>query len=125
MVETEIGLKLKRVRFDNGGKYIDGRFKEYCDANRIKMKKTILGISQQNGVVESMNKTINERTKSMRLYYGLPKVFWADAVNTTVYLINRGPSVPFEYRLPKEVWSEKRDKVSSFESFWLHFLCSC
>ncbi|RVX10708.1 Retrovirus-related Pol polyprotein from transposon TNT 1-94 [Vitis vinifera] len=58
---------------------------------------------QQNGVAERMNRTLNERARSMRLHVGLPKTFWADAVSTTAYLINRGPSVPMEFRLPEEV----------------------
>ena len=49
-VETETGLKLKRLRFDNGGEYIDGRFNKYCATNGIRMEKTILGTPQQNGV---------------------------------------------------------------------------
>ena len=60
----------------------------------------------------------------MRLHSGLPKMFWADAVNTTVYLINRGPSVPLEHRLPKEGLERKRGKFESFESFLLYFICS-
>ncbi|RVW63691.1 Retrovirus-related Pol polyprotein from transposon TNT 1-94 [Vitis vinifera] len=35
------------------------------------------------------------------------KTFWADAVSTAAYLINRGPSVPMEFKLPEEVWSGK------------------
>ena len=67
------------------------------------MEKTILRTPQQNGVPERMNRTLNERAKSTRLHAGLPKTFWADAVSTAVYLINRGPSVPMEFRLPEEV----------------------
>ena len=67
------------------------------------MEKTILRTPQQNGVPERMNRTLNERAKSTRLHAGLPKTFWADAVNTVAYLINRGPSVPMEFRLPEEV----------------------
>ena len=44
--------------------------------------RTILGKVKQNGVAERMNKTLNERTKSMKIHSGLPKTFWADAVNT-------------------------------------------
>ena len=55
------------------------------------MEKTILGTSQQNGVVELMNKTLNECARSMRLHVGLPKTFWVDAVSIAAYLINRGP----------------------------------
>ena len=52
------------------------------------MEKTILETPQQNGVVERMNRTFNERVRSMRLHAGLPKTFWADAISTAVYLIN-------------------------------------
>ena len=81
------------------------------------MKKTIPRTPQQNGVAEQMNKTINEHARSMRLHSGLPKAFWADAVNTVVYLINRCPSVPLEYRLPEEVWSGKEVKLAHLKVF--------
>ena len=70
MVEIVTSLKLKCLRFDKGGEYIDGGFKEYCAANEIKIEKTILGTPQQNGVVECMNRTINEHTRNMRLHFG-------------------------------------------------------
>ena len=52
------------------------------------MEKTILGTPQQNGVVKRMNKTLNERARSMRLHAGLLKTFWVNAVKTVAYLIN-------------------------------------
>jgi transposase InsO family protein len=91
------------LRSDNGGEYIDGGFKEYCDVNGIRMEKTVPGTPQQNDIAERMNRTINERARSMRLHSGLPHTFWAYAVHTAVYLINRGLSFPLEFRLPKEV----------------------
>ncbi|RVW68574.1 Retrovirus-related Pol polyprotein from transposon TNT 1-94 [Vitis vinifera] len=75
----------------------------FIDDSSRKMEKTIPGTSQQNGVAKRTNRTLNERARSMRLHVGLPKTFWADVVNTVVYLINRGPSVPMEFRLPEEV----------------------
>ena len=69
-----------------------------------------------------MNRTLNERARSMRLHAGLPKTFWADAISIATYLINRGPSIPIEFKLPKEVWSGKEAnffhlKVFPFKSF--------
>ena len=75
MIERETNLKVKCLRSDNGGKYIDGEFSEYCAAHGIRIEKTILGTPQQNGVVEHMNRTLNERAKSMRLHAGLSKTF--------------------------------------------------
>ena len=68
MVETKIGLKVKCLRSNNGGEYIDGGYNEYCVAYGFRMEKTIPGTPQQNGVAERMNRTLNE-------YAGLPKTF--------------------------------------------------
>ena len=54
-------------------------------------------------MAECMNKTLNECAKSKRLHVGLLKTFWADAVTTVVYLINQGPSITMEFRIPEEV----------------------
>ncbi|KAG6742202.1 hypothetical protein POTOM_055492 [Populus tomentosa] len=53
----------------------------------------------------------------MRLHSGLPQTFWADAVHTAVYLINRGPSVLLEFRLPEEVWRGKEVQLSHLKIF--------
>lgn len=103
MVETKTSQKLKCLRSDNGGEYIDGGFKKFCAANGIRMEKTIPGTPQQNGVAEHMNRTLNECARSMRLHAGLPKMFWDDAVSIAAYLINRGPFIPLHCRIPKEV----------------------
>ncbi|RVW53619.1 Retrovirus-related Pol polyprotein from transposon TNT 1-94 [Vitis vinifera] len=60
-----------------------------------------------------MNRTLNECARSMRLHVGLSKTFWADAISTAADLINQGPSVPMEFRLPEEVWSGKEVDLST------------
>ena len=107
MAENETGLKIKRVRSDNGGEYRDNRFREFCTNNGIKMEKTVPMTPQQNGVAERMNRTLNECARSMRIHACLPKMFWAEAVNTAAYLINHGPSIPLDGKIPEEVWSRK------------------
>ena len=59
----------------------------------------------------------NECARSMRLHAGLPKTFWAVAISTADYLINRGPSVPMEFKLPKEIWSSKEVNFSHLKVF--------
>ncbi|KAL5826235.1 hypothetical protein ACOSQ4_018032 [Xanthoceras sorbifolium] len=117
MVENETGLKIKRLRSDNGGEYRDSRFREFCSNSGIKMEKTVPMTPQQNGVAERMNRTLNERARSMRLHAGLPKMLWAEAVNTAAYLINRGPSVPLDGGIPEEIWSGKEVNISHLRVF--------
>ncbi|KAL5733206.1 hypothetical protein ACOSP7_032546 [Xanthoceras sorbifolium] len=72
MVENDTGLKIKRLRSDNGGEYKDSRFREFCANSGIKMEKTVPMTPLQNGVAERMNRTLNERARSMRIHAGLP-----------------------------------------------------
>ena len=39
MVENEMGLKVKRLKFDNGREYKHEKLKEFCTTNGIKLKK--------------------------------------------------------------------------------------
>ena len=117
MVETGTCLKVKCLRSDNGGEYIDGGFSEYCATQGIRMEKTIPRTPQQNGVAKHMNRTLNERARSMRLHAELPKTFWADVVDTAAYLINRGLSVPIEFKLLEKVWNGKEVKFSHLKIF--------
>ncbi|KAK0605685.1 hypothetical protein LWI29_029597 [Acer saccharum] len=80
MVENETGLKIKKLRSDNGGKYEDNEFKKFCYQSGIKLIRTVPGTPQQNGTAERMNRTLTERARSMGLQSGLPKQFWAEAV---------------------------------------------
>ncbi|KAE8685157.1 Expansin-A8 [Hibiscus syriacus] len=95
----------------------ESRFRDFCANNGIKMEKTVPITPQQNGVAERMNRTLNERARSMRIHAGLPKFLWAEAINTAAYLINRGPSVPLDGGIPEEAWSKKEINLSYLRVF--------
>ena len=67
-------MKIKTLQSDNEGEYVNVEFQRYCDEKGIKMR-TVLGNPKQNGVAERMNRTLNERVRSMRLHAGLPQMF--------------------------------------------------
>ena len=56
--------------------------------------------TELNGLAERMNRTIMERVRSMLALAKLPKKFWAEALSTATYVINRSPSVPLEGDMP-------------------------
>ena len=53
----------------------------------------------------------------MRLYARLPLQFWADVVDTVVYLINRGPSSSLDGGVPEEAWIGKKVNYSFLKPF--------
>jgi hypothetical protein len=64
-----------------------------------------------------MNRTLNERTRIIRLHADLSKMFWAEAINTAAYLINRSPSVALEFELSEGKWSGKKVSLSHLKTF--------
>jgi hypothetical protein len=117
LVENETGKSLKCLRSDNGGEYCSKEFDDYCSYHGIRREKTVPRTPQENGVSERMNRTIMERARSMRLHAGLPLQFWADVVDTVVYLINRGPSSSLDGRIPEEEWTGKKVNYSFLKTF--------
>ena len=116
-VENQTGLKVKCLRYDNGGEYDKSEFEAFCAAEGIRLMRTVPGKARQNEIAERMNRTLNERARSMKIQCGLPKTLWVDAVSTTAYLINRGPSVPLGFKIPEEVWTGKELKYSHLRTF--------
>jgi hypothetical protein len=64
-----------------------------------------------------MNRTIMEHARSMRFHVSFPLQFWADAVHTVVYLINRGPSISLDGIIPEEEWIGKKVNYSFLKTF--------
>ncbi|KAE8675254.1 hypothetical protein F3Y22_tig00111689pilonHSYRG00088 [Hibiscus syriacus] len=116
-VEFDSGNKIKCFRTDNGGEYISEEFDDFCRKEGIKRQFTVANTLQQNGVVERMNKTLLERTRVILRDAGLEKSFWAEAVNTTCYLVNRAPSTVIELKTPMEMWTGKPADYSNLHVF--------
>ena len=74
MVENKMGLKVKQLKSDDGGEYKDEKLKEFCSTNGIKLEKIVPKTPQQNGVVECLNRTLNEHVRSMRIHTVLPRM---------------------------------------------------
>ena len=77
---------------------------------------------QQNGVAERMNRTIQEKVRSMLSNASLPNGFWAEALAIAVHLINRSPNKVLDMKVPEEIWS---GKSPSYKHLRLRSLLPC
>ncbi|GJR63083.1 putative ribonuclease H-like domain-containing protein, partial [Tanacetum coccineum] len=64
-------------------------FGEFCAKKGIKREFSIARTPQQNGVAERKNRTLIEAARTMLADSLLPIPFWAEAVNTACYVLNR------------------------------------
>nr|GFA09782.1 putative ribonuclease H-like domain-containing protein [Tanacetum cinerariifolium] len=77
------------LRCDNGTEFKNGVMNQFCDKKGIKREFSVARTPQQNGVIERKNKTLIEVTRTMLVYSKFPTTFWAEAVNTACYVLNR------------------------------------
>ena len=117
LVENQTGKKIKRLRTDNGLEFCGGDFNDFCADAGIVRHRTVRYTPQQNGVAERMNRTLLERARCMLSNAGMEKDFWAEAVNTSCYLVNRSPSTAIECKTPFEMWSGKPCDYSNLKVF--------
>lgn len=117
LVEKQTGKSIKILRSDNGTEYINQDFDKYMKASGIRHQTTNPYTSEQNGLAERMNRTLIERAKCLLLNSRLRKDFWAEAVCTAAYIINRSPTRALDYRTPEELWSGKKPNLEHMRVF--------
>ena len=64
------------LRSDNGTKYTNKSFKQFCTNNKIKREYTVLETPEQNGVAERYNRTVVETARSLLIKSKLAKSYW-------------------------------------------------
>ena len=117
MVEKQTGKCIKILRSDQGGEYKSKAFNTYCKSNGIQQQFTVPHTPQQNGVAERWNRTLVESARSMLQGKNISNGFWAEAINTAVYLKNRCPTKQLVFQTPFEVLHGYKPDVSHFKVF--------
>ena len=77
-------------------------FDRYLKKEGIEHQYTIPKMPEQNGVSERLNRTLVESIRSMLADSKLPHRFWAEALSTAAYLINRSPTRALDNMTPFE-----------------------
>ncbi|BBN70008.1 transposable element gene, partial [Prunus dulcis] len=116
-VELQSGYKLKQLRSDRGGEYTSMEFERFCDNAGIERQLTTPYTPQQNGVAERKNRTIVEMAKCLMLEKKIPFDFWAEAVNTSVYILNRCPTKALSKRTPFEAYGGRKPGIKHLKVF--------
>ncbi|GBP78467.1 Retrovirus-related Pol polyprotein from transposon TNT 1-94 [Eumeta japonica] len=116
-VENELNKKIKILRCDNGLEYSNKNFADFLKKNGLLHQTSNPYTPQQNGLSERMNRTLVERAKCMMFNADLSKNYWAEAVTTAAYIINRSPTHALSDITPHEVWTGQKPDLSNIRIF--------
>ena len=116
-VQNEKESSIIRIRSDHGGEFENLEFKTFCNTHGIRHEFSFPQAPPQNGVVERKNRTLQEMSRSMLLEHNTPQHFWAEAVNTACYILNKVLIRKTLSKTPYELWKGRKPKVSFFKVF--------
>lgn len=74
-------------------------------------------MSQQNRVAERKNIIIMNIIQSMLSEKRMAKIFWSEAVNWSVHVLNQSPTLVVRNKTPKQTWSEVKPSINYFRVF--------
>ena len=117
LAKKETGHSMTTLRSDNGREFLSKDFQDFVQLKGIRHELTAPYTPEQNSVVERDNRTVVESARSMLFHYSMPLPFWAEAINTAVYTLNRVSSRTLHGDTPYTKWYGIKPDVSYFRVF--------
>ncbi|MBW0494469.1 hypothetical protein O181_034184 [Austropuccinia psidii MF-1] len=109
--------KLKKLISDRGVEFLNNNFKKLSEECGFVHIMAPPETPQHNGFTERANRTILEKARCLLGKSNLPAQFWADAVNTTVFLSNLTPTTSRTGQSPNSLWSNSPARLSRLKTF--------
>ncbi|GJT51823.1 putative ribonuclease H-like domain-containing protein [Tanacetum coccineum] len=119
-IENQLNQKVKTIRSDNGTEFKNKEVIEFCGIKGIKREYSNARTPQQNGVAERKNRTLIEAARTMLADSFLPNTFWAEAVSTACYVLNRVLVTKPHNKTPYELLTGKIPIISYIRPFGCH-----
>uniref|UniRef100_A0A2N9HL42 Integrase catalytic domain-containing protein n=1 Tax=Fagus sylvatica TaxID=28930 RepID=A0A2N9HL42_FAGSY len=90
----------------------DSAFQQFLESRGIIHQTSCVRTPQQNDIAERKNGPILAIARALMLQMNVPKIFWADAVLTASYLLNRMPSRILKGKSPFEMFFPGKNPFS-------------
>ena len=117
LVENESGHKIKCLRSDRGGEFTSNEFFDFYEEHGIRREFSTARTPQQNGVVERMNRTVQQMARAMLDESGTLATFWGEAAHAAVVILNKTNVRVNSTQTPHELWNGKTPSVKHFKIF--------
>jgi len=113
LAETKtIGHTVKEFLSDNGTEFNNDAVRQILSRYGIRQRLICPYTAEQNGCSERDNRTIVEAARTLlHSHDGLPKVLWAEMMNTAAYVLNRTGVSSIDKKSPFELWFGKKPGI--------------
>jgi hypothetical protein len=117
MVLTQFSTHIRVFRADSAVEYISKQLRSVLAEQGTLAQFSCPGAHAQNSVAERKHRHLLETTHAMMITSSLPSHFWAEAISTSVYLINIQPSAALQGGIPLECLSGRSPDYSMLRLF--------
>lgn len=116
-VENITGMKVKKIRCDNGKEYLNSRIYQFTRSKEIQINACPPYVHELNGVAERFNRTIMDMARCLMAEAKVNRSFWPECIKTAAYLKNRSLANTEERKTPYELFFRKRPDVKNLRIY--------
>ena len=109
--------KIKCFKSDQGREYQNKKLIKFCNENGISKFYSPPYNPENNGLIERFNQTVISCAKTLLFWSKLSQNFWDYAVVYANYLYNHTPHYGINYKIPNELFLNKRIHISHLRTF--------
>ena len=86
LIENASGQKIKILRSDKGGEYVNNDLLHICSQSGIQVQHSVPYTPQQNGIAERNNRSLKEMTTCMLESKKLAANLWDESTHAAAYI---------------------------------------
>jgi len=117
LAENESDHKIKCLRSNRGGEFTSNEFFYFCEEHGIRREYSIARTPQQNGVVERMNRTVQQMARAILDESRTPATFLGEAAFAAVVILNKTNVRVDNTQTPHEIWYGETPSIKHFKIF--------
>lgn len=115
--KIDTGNDVLEINTDNGTEFVNKDLSTFLSSKGIIHNVSATYTPEQNGYIERDIQTVSDAARTMRIEADLDKRYWAEAVNTAVYVLNRSVGSTKRKTTPYEAWFGQKPLLNNLHRF--------
>jgi hypothetical protein len=117
LTSIQTGREVRQIHTDRGTEYLNAELSIFLGEKGIVHTNSATYTAEQNGFIERDIRTVAEMARTMRIGASLAKPFWAEAIATAVYNLNRVVNSSNPDATPYELWFGRKPSLKNMHRF--------